>query len=368
LNPEEVATLVMSKKQRIVHIIDSLATGGAEILLKNTINILPEFDHTVVYLAQPDELRREFVTEVEFICLQHYSWRKVFTTLRRFRSIVKRREPLLIHAHLQKSTWIARLSNIKAPLISTLHSTYSVDSFAKNSFALWMEKITIGRQIALIGISRFVLEDYLKFVPFKGQSFVLYNFLEDGFFHTVSTKTGGAASIKLVAVGNLKEAKNYPYLLDILKFLEPGSFTLDIYGEGPLRKELQHKIETSALPVQIRGSCGDMKTILPQYDLFVQASVHEGFGLTVAEAMASKIPLAISDIPVFQEITGAKAHFLPLDNAEIAANIISKLIKNVDLRNLHVQEGFARVQSISNSKSYRKSLLSIYQSLTTFSL
>jgi glycosyltransferase involved in cell wall biosynthesis len=353
----------MSKKQRIVHIIDSLATGGAEILLKNTVNILPDYDHTVVYLREPSQLRKEFDFEVEFICLGHDSWKKSFKTVKSFRRIVKERKPLLVHAHLQRSTLIARLSNIKPPLVSTLHSTYSVDAFAKNSLALRIERATVGRQKAIIGISRFVLEDYLSCVAFKGRTFVLYNFLEDSYFQKSACEKAAGDLIKIVAVGNLKEAKNYLYLLEVIKHLPRGNFSLDIYGDGMLKAELENITVTDQLPVFFRGTSNDLKTILPKYDLFVQVSRHEGFGLSVAEAMALKVPVAISEIAVFKEISAGKAHFLPLNNAKKAASIIADLIGDAELRNLYVEDGFRQIKSISSSRTYQLGLLAIYNSV-----
>ena len=63
----------------------------------------------------------------------------------------------------------------------------------------------------LIAVSDYVLIDYLRFVSFKGKRFVLYNFLPEDYFKKVECGTGNAPC-KCIAVGTLKEAKNYPYL------------------------------------------------------------------------------------------------------------------------------------------------------------
>src|SRR5690606_17908609 len=109
--------------------------------------------------------------------------------------------------------------------------------------------------------------------------------------------------IKLVAVGNLKEAKNYFYLLEIFNQLKGLHITLDIYGIGYQKKELMDYIQKNELDVQLCGLKSIDPSVLQQYDYFIQASLHEGFGISVIEAMACGIPVILSDIPVFREIT-----------------------------------------------------------------
>lgn len=51
----------------------------------------------------------------------------------------------------------------------------------------------------------------------------------------------------------------------------------------------------------------------------VAVSRAEGFGLPLVEARLAGLPVFASDIPVFREVLGAEARYLPLDNARLAA-------------------------------------------------
>src|SRR5438105_1284764 len=125
----------MSKKV-IFHIIDSLSTGGAEILLANTINILPEYEHVVIYLGSPQVISSLFNKKIIFYNLDHSSWKDTIKSVLRLNKIIKRHRPILIHSHLLKSTWITRLRKRRnIPHVGTVHSTYSVDAFSKNRLA-----------------------------------------------------------------------------------------------------------------------------------------------------------------------------------------------------------------------------------------
>jgi glycosyltransferase involved in cell wall biosynthesis len=238
---------------------------------------------------------------------------------------------------------------------------YSVDAFEKNRFSIWAERMTLKERHHLVGVSKYVLDDYLRYIAFQGKKFVLYNFLPDAFFENKLQKFP-SNPVKCVAVGNLKEAKNYHYLLTIFKELKNTGATLDIYGEGNDKEILNAIIKKYDLPVTLCGQINDVKERLDHYDLFIQASSHEGFGLSVVEAMARKIPIVVSDLPVFRETTNGAAHFFPLDDAIKAASLLTDLFNDEELRNQFIEEAYAFSKTNYCSDAYKQSLLKIYDS------
>jgi glycosyltransferase involved in cell wall biosynthesis len=52
-------------------------------------------------------------------------------------------------------------------------------------------------------------------------------------------------------------------------------------------------------------------------------SVDEGFGLTVIEALSLGIPVVVSDIPAFREVTGGHARFVPVGDVEALADALA---------------------------------------------
>ena len=82
-------------------------------------------------------------------------------------------------------------------------------------------------------------------------------------------------------------------------------------------------------------------------DIFVFPSLYEGFGIPVLEAMACEKPIALSNIPVFQEITQMKyLYFNPKDPASIAETL-EKIICNKDIANNSIDYGKKRIQDFS---------------------
>ena len=346
-------------KLKIIHIINSLGGGGAEILLVNTINALPDHEHLVLYLHQPDHLRSRLPADVRTLCLEHRGWKFIFLTIRQISRIIEQEKPSLVHTHLFESSICGRLATPRhIPLITSLHSLYSIDAFKKNRKSLWAERLTLKDRHNLVGVSATVLQDYLAHVPFKGKQFVLHNFLPESNFNFSQRPSTG--NLRCVAIGNLKEAKNYPFLLDMFAVLRNSNIELHIYGEGPLQQQLSDRISREGLKVRLMGKAGNIPALLNDYDVFVQASSHEGFGLTVIEAMAVGLPVLVSDIPVFREITHNLAHFFPLNNAQSAADLLLQMSADEALRNKFAHRAFEFCASEYSQEAYRSKLLAIY--------
>ena len=67
-------------------------------------------------------------------------------------------------------------------------------------------------------------------------------------------------------------------------------------------------------------------------DLFVFPSRHEGFGIPVLEAMAQGTPVVCSDIPVFREVGGDAARFVPVDDVAALADTIGSVLGDAAAR------------------------------------
>jgi glycosyltransferase involved in cell wall biosynthesis len=76
----------------------------------------------------------------------------------------------------------------------------------------------------------------------------------------------------------------------------------------------------------------DLEALYAQADVLVTATLYEGFGLPVLEAMARGVLVACSDLPVLREVAGDDAELLdPHDPASIAAALRRLLSGDADL-------------------------------------
>lgn len=345
----------------ILYVIDSLSVGGAERLLVDTINSLPEFRIIVVTLYPGGELQAELKCQAVH-CLHLKGKFSIPGAILNLRKIISGYKPDVVHAHLLWSTFIARLATPKQiPFFFSVHSTLSKDAFEKNKLSLFLEKLTYKPWHTAIFVSEFVKNDYQQTIGLRGPAHVLYNFIPDRFFQNYRLKPANQLK-KFVAVGNLKEAKNYQYLIEAFKILkEKGiDISLDIYGEGHLRESLQNEIDKFQLPITLKSTASDIHTILPKYDAYVLCSIHEGFGLAPMEAMAVGLPVFLSNIPIMHEISEGNAIFFNPERPVTFIAGLEKALAQPEVLEKKVAQAHAGALQMATRKSYLKNLRVIY--------
>ena len=197
----------------IIHVIESLALGGAEKSLVQNVNAMPEYKHVVVILSEPDNLKVN-LKNAEFINLNCSTFFQRLMAARKLREVIISMQPDLVHAQLFNSTLVARrASKGKVPFIFTLQSMLGEDLFKKDFISRMMEKLAYAKKNYIIAVSNEALNDYEKYIKVnKTRTKVIYNSIETNFFAQTYKRFTPGHKIKLVAVGNLKPLKNYDYM------------------------------------------------------------------------------------------------------------------------------------------------------------
>lgn len=160
----------------------------------------------------------------------------------------------------------------------------------------------------------------------------------------------------ILVVGNLEPRKNLGRLAKAYAALSQNlqdHYSLVLAGnEGwnnqadmdtihRLQKQGHDIVLTGYVDNDTRGALYDQATIM------CNASIYEGFGMPVLEAMHCRIPCVISDIPVFHEVAGnAAVYFDPLSHKSVAA-ALTRLLTNKTLQNKLVKQGYKQATHYS---------------------
>ncbi len=139
----------------------------------------------------------------------------------------------------------------------------------------------------------------------------------------------------IVTIGRLHPQKNHKLLIDSFALIadQIKDFTLEIWGDGELKSELQRQIDDYNLGkrVFLKGTSNKIHSHIYDTFLFVLSSDYEGLPNTLLEAMALGIPSISTDCRPggAREIIedGVDGLITPLGDKEKLAEAMLKMIK-----------------------------------------
>ena len=121
-------------------------------------------------------------------------------------------------------------------------------------------------------------------------------------------------------VGRLSEEKNDLFPLKLLPELgkKHPDIVLLMAGNGPEEEKIRQEIRRLKLEENVRllGRRGDVPRLLQAFDIFLLPSLHEGFPVCAVEALASGLPVLLSDT-ITRELDFAEGlQYLSLEKPE----------------------------------------------------
>jgi glycosyltransferase involved in cell wall biosynthesis len=150
--------------------------------------------------------------------------------------------------------------------------------------------------------------------------------------------------VYLLFAGRLNARKNIRGLIRSLKFLDDKNITLVIVGEENWKApEINEFLSQKEMRERIilTGFVNDdeLAAIYAMAKAFCFPSFAEGFGLPPLEAMASGIPVIVSDTTAMPEVCNHAALFIDPGNPKNIAEKINSLLKNETLYEEKKREG-----------------------------
>ena len=155
----------------------------------------------------------------------------------------------------------------------------------------------------------------------------------------MSSAKSSLSSHKFISCGRLVPQKGFDNLIEIMRLFNAHNkdYSLDIYGSGPLKDHLQSKVDEYKLNdfIKIYPENNNIQNIYPKYDVFLNSSLYEGFGLVTLEALECGLPVIAFDIPanrflVQDKVTG---RIVPsFDNEQYAKTLLYMVVNRETLK------------------------------------
>ena len=145
-------------------------------------------------------------------------------------------------------------------------------------------------------------------------------------------------SHRIVTAGRLTEQKNHKMLINAFEkiHMKYPEYKLDIFGEGPLKNELQALIESKGLEnsIALAGGASDLHNQISDAEFFVLSSDYEGLSNALLEAMMMGLPCISTDCSGSDEAiqNGENGLLVPIGDTDKLAEAMLSLIENEALR------------------------------------
>ncbi|MEU7003373.1 glycosyltransferase family 4 protein [Nonomuraea sp. NPDC046570] len=188
---------------------------------------------------------------------------------------------------------------------------------------------------ALVTLTKADLRDYRATLPRKPKKLTRIP-------NAVPPMDGDRAKLDakvVIAVGRLTRIKGFHRLITAWEQVAAAhpDWTLRIFGAGPQEDNLRTQIEEAGLTgkVELPGATSDVAAELEKASIFVLSSRHEGFPMTILEAMGKGLAIVSFNSPhgpkemITNEVDGLLVK--PRTNANLAASII-RVIEDEQLR------------------------------------
>jgi glycosyltransferase involved in cell wall biosynthesis len=341
---------------RVLHVIDSLGSGGTEYQLTAMLARADarRFEHVVCALGTADVYSHRLrAAGVRVERLGRTPRREPVRTLRALRAALRDVAPHLVHASLYWSGVLGRIAAGLAgiPAVTSLvNTTYepewrldnprltpfkvavvqAADGLTARAWGTWFVAVTEAVKASAVKHLRLPPE-LVSVIP-RGLEMERFAPPPRPRVAALRGELGwdGAYPV-MVNVGRLVPQKGQRYAIEampeILK-VQPRAL-LALVGKGPLHQELGELARALGVErrVQLLGMRQDVPMLLAAADLFVFPSLFEGFGGAMVEALAAGCPCVGSRIAPLLEVSngGRVARLVEPGSPRAIAHAVTEL-------------------------------------------
>ena len=325
----------------ILYVITGLGIGGAEKVVCDLADQMAEEDHEVkiVYLTG-DKVISPKSPNIEIIYLGLNGINSFVSASLKYRQLIKKFRPDIVHAHMVHANIFTRLNRIGGKVPRLINSAHSNNEGGRNRMLAY--RATHHLADYTTNVSNNACENFrqLKAVP-NNDIHVVYNGVDINKFtyHAHTLKSPKINDEKIfIAIGRFHEAKDYPNLIQAYSLLLRESnnliITLQIVGQTDeiIYLEIKKLIATHNLEdkVKIMGRQDNIPKLLSKADFLVLSSKYEGLPTVVIEAMASGTFVIATDCGGTAEIMGDTGILVPPQDSQALAQAMRQALNLTD--------------------------------------
>lgn len=356
---------------KVLHVITSLLTGGAETLLVDIVTDLRRQGHevdVVLFDGEETPLKERLQTSgCKIIC---FSMKRSFYNpmyIIKLARLIRHYD--IVHTHNfspQLFTAIASIGS-KVKRVTTEHNT-------SNRRVAWkwyrpIDRWMYNRYQRIICISdkaeenlRLLMGNHLKTEVQTIYNGINLERFQNGKPITLSPDEIGKKIIVMVAA--FRPQKDQDTLIGAMSLLPKNKYVLWLVGDGERRNKMEELAENNNIKdsVKFLGLRTDIPDILKTADIIVMSSHYEGLSLSSIEGMSVGKPFVASDVDGLHEITVDAGILFPEGDAKALATSIENLMSNPDYYHHVATTCMQRAQQYDIKKTILR-YLQVYEEL-----
>lgn len=343
---------------RIAHILWSMGTGGTENMVVDIASVQAENNDVCIFVINDwveEYMLRKLSPKCKTELLKRKPGSKNPLPLLKLNWKLWKFHPDLIHLHSSRSINCIKVCS-KTIKVRTIHGLEN----DPEDYRPCKKLISISQSVA----------DFTKSQGYD--SIVIPNGIRVNAINHEPTIRNNEKKLQFIQVSRLHMAtKAQDVLIKAIaevKLRGIDNFTMHFVGDGAdyqVLKNLCVELHVNDI-VKFEGRWNQQKiySLLANYDLFIQPSRNEGFGLTIAEAMAAKVPVLVSDIPGPMEVIDNGTlgmSFKNEDPSDCAEKLLS-FIRN-GKNQVQVEDAYQYVKSHYDVSVTAQKYLEVYESI-----
>ncbi len=306
---------------KILQVLTELGAGGAERVALDLSEELLKRGHQVALTVLKSPPKNRTIAD-RFLALRivpeylHMDRAAELYRLYLLRRSIRRAAPDICHSHLMHPNLCTRLAGIGLgiPLLNTIHIS---ERRPGKGLLFAADRLTFPLCSACSAVSFASARFHERMLGLKrGTIKVIYNGVDPivppsgEWLRSLKEKWGLASCSRIIgSIGRLDPQKGFDFLLSLLPELSarvPAGehWGIVIVGEGPEMDRLRALAAQAPenLTVVLPGFLEDAQRATYLFDLFVMPSRYEGYGLVLAEAMTTGVPVVVNPVDSLPEL------------------------------------------------------------------
>lgn len=347
-------------KINILYLISSLNRCGPVNVLFSLVSKIDRTKFRPIIITFKQENKESRIYDFENLGIKIIQAKGIGSFIGKIYTVIKNEEVKIVHSHgIIPDFCNLMVSPKKVMKVSTLHN-YPFEDYPMTfghikGFFLAHFQIYIERRLICVACSASIKQRIKKRCSFDILSIsngVPFN------KRNVKRKRG----LNFVYLGSVSCLKNVDFLAETFSLPQNSHFHLYIVGDGVLYEKLRTKYLKN-VNIKFVGRVNAPDKYLEMADYYISASLSEGMPMSVLEALATGLPILLSDIPSHIKIINSGRFGLSFalgDKIQLSEQLVNISNTNYSSKKI-INDAYKLYSDEVMAKQYEKVYLKVLQ-------